>query len=88
MSLVEVNLACDSCELKGLQMSADQARACGHIILEGNHMPRKDSRRELDLRRVASTALDYFEAEPAVKQAATACVGAHLNGSCDYIQEE
>lgn len=85
--LVEVQDACNICELGKRAMSVDQARACGHIILEGDNMPLDDRRRQYDIKRVAEVGLDFFGADQSLRDAAVACIDAHLDGTCEHIKD-
>ena len=77
---------CVTCPLRGLDLSPSQARAAGHIIIEGGHMA-EDTRRQVNLKRIAGVVMDHFEAPEAVKAATLTCVEAHTSGSCTFGAE-
>jgi|GEM_PF-5175802 len=74
---------CANCALRGLDLSPSQARAAGHIIIEGGHMA-EDTRRRINLKRIAGVVMNHFEAPQELKTATMACVDAHIDGSCTF----
>lgn len=81
---------CATCPLRTLELTPGQARAAGHIIIEGGHLA-EDTRRQVNLKRIAGVAMDHFKAPDKVRKATLDCVDAHTNGSCTFggeLEEE
>lgn len=84
MSAPEV---CATCKVREVGLSKGEARLIGHILTEGQ-FARGVSKREGDLKRVASVVLERFESSPQVRDASLGCIDAHIDGSCQFIQDD